>query len=91
MGFAAANGVLWVLVTIKRWKFGIGSTLSSLVAAMGLVIVPMSASAEWYRFSDTAMTTPIELEFWAEDDELANRVGKEVLAVLPNGLKMSVY
>ncbi|HBC34170.1 MAG TPA: thiamine biosynthesis protein ApbE, partial [Marinobacter adhaerens] len=27
------------------------------------------------------MTTPIELEFWAEDKELANRVGKEVLAV----------
>ena len=27
------------------------------------------------------MTTPIELEFWAKDKELANRVGKEVLAV----------
>ena len=81
VGFAAANGVLWVLVTIKRRKFGLGSTLSFLLAAMGLVIVPMSASAEWYRFSDTAMTTPIELEFWAEDKELANRVGKEVLAV----------
>lgn len=42
---------------------------------------PFSAGAEWHRFSDTAMTTPIELEFWAEDEDLAEKVGEEVLAV----------
>ena len=69
------------MVNIKRWKFELGSILPSLVAAVGLVIFPLSASAEWYRFSDTAMTTPIELEFWAEDKGLAENVGAEVLAV----------
>ena len=47
----------------------------------GLMLLPLTASADWYRFTDTAMTTPIELEFWADDKELADRVGTEVLAV----------
>lgn len=66
---------------MKRWKFELGPTLPSFAAAMGLVIVPMSASADWYRFSDTAMTTPVELEFWAKDNALAERAGAEVMAV----------
>lgn len=38
-------------------------------AVIGLMILTASgfAQAEWYRYSDTAMTTPIHLEFWAED------------------------
>ncbi|WP_425269127.1 FAD:protein FMN transferase [Marinobacter shengliensis] len=69
------------MVTIKRWTFELGSTLPFLVVATGLAIFSMPASADWYRFSDTAMTTPIELEFWTEDKKLADRVGEEVLAV----------
>jgi len=40
-----------------------------------------TARADWYRFSDTAMTTPIELELWAEDKALAERAGAEAMAV----------
>lgn len=69
------------MVTIKRWTFELGSTLPFLVMAMGLAIFSMPASADWYRFSDTAMTTPIELEFWAEDQMLADQIAEEVLAV----------
>ena len=39
------------------------------------------AQAEWYRYSDTAMTTPIHLEFWAEDQAEADRTAESVLAV----------
>ena len=69
------------MVNIKRWKFELGSTLPSLAATVGLAIFSLSASADWYRFSDTAMTTPVELEFWAEDKALADQAGAEVMAV----------
>jgi thiamine biosynthesis lipoprotein len=57
------------------------AALCCLVVAGCLAAFPAIASAEWYRFSDTAMTTPIELEFWADNKELAERVGSDVLAV----------
>lgn len=48
----------------------------------GLLIASSAlAQAEWHRYTDTAMTTPINLEFWSEDPERADRVAKEVLAV----------
>ncbi|HET8800238.1 MAG TPA: FAD:protein FMN transferase [Marinobacter sp.] len=52
-------------------------------AAALLVLLAMTgpARAEWFHYSDTAMTTPIELEFWAETETVANRVAEEVLAV----------
>lgn len=52
-------------------------------AAALLVLLAMTgpARAEWFQYSDTAMTTPIELEFWAETEAAANRVAEEVLAV----------
>jgi thiamine biosynthesis lipoprotein len=56
-------------------------TVALLIAALGLAVFPTSASAEWHRFSDNAMTTPIELEFWAEDKDSAEKIGAEVLAV----------
>nr|WP_238942397.1 FAD:protein FMN transferase [Marinobacter sediminum] len=39
------------------------------------------AQAEWHRYSDTAMTTPIHLEFWAEDQAKADNIAESVLAV----------
>lgn len=52
-------------------------------AVIGLMILTASglAQAEWYRYSDTAMTTPIHLEFWAEDQAKADRTAEAVLAV----------
>ena len=52
-------------------------------AVIGLMILTASgfAKAEWYRYSDTAMTTPIHLEFWAEDQAKADRTAESVLAV----------
>lgn len=38
-----------------------------------------NASAEWTRVSGTAMTTPIELEFWSEDPAGAEQIGEDVL------------
>ena len=69
------------MLTIKRWIFDFRPILAPLLALTGLAVFPVSASAEWHRFSDTAMTTPIELEFWAEDKDLAEKVAAEVLAV----------
>lgn len=31
-----------------------------------ILLLPAPAIAQWYRFSGTAMTTPIDLEFWSE-------------------------
>lgn len=36
--------------------------------------------AEWHQFSDTAMTTPIELEMWSENARHAETVSKLVFA-----------
>ena len=53
----------------------------TVASCLWLISFAGAAGAEWHRFSDTAMTTPIELEFWAEDEDLAEKVGEEVLAV----------
>lgn len=53
----------------------------ALITCLWLAGFAGTASADWYRFSDTAMTTPIELEFWAEDNDRAEKIGEEVLAV----------
>lgn len=49
----------------------------------GLLIacsVSTTAQAEWFRFSDTAMTTPVTLEVWAEDSEQAGAWWRAVFA-----------
>ncbi|MDF0749218.1 FAD:protein FMN transferase [Marinobacter sp. 71-i] len=40
-----------------------------------------SAQAEWVRVSGTAMTTAIEMEFWAKDPVAASEAGDAVLAL----------
>lgn len=49
---------------------------------LGFVLVgtllTTSASAEWFRFSDTAMTTPVTLELWADDQEEAETIWQAV-------------
>ncbi|WP_298447723.1 FAD:protein FMN transferase [uncultured Marinobacter sp.] len=46
-----------------------------------IYLMPSMAQAEWFRYTDTAMTTPVELEFWADDKSTANAIAKDVLAV----------
>jgi len=46
-----------------------------------LVLSSSEAHAQWYKYSDTAMTTPVELEFWFSDQSAADAVAEEVLAV----------
>jgi len=40
----------------------------------------MSAKAEWFFFSDTAMTTAIELEMWSDDAAVAKLISTKVFA-----------
>ncbi|WP_227715075.1 FAD:protein FMN transferase [Marinobacter sp. 1-3A] len=44
-------------------------------------LVPSVAQAKWFRYTDTAMTTPVELEFWADEKSVADAIAKDVLAV----------
>ena len=49
---------------------------------MALVIcVPALARAEWITVSGTAMTTDIQMQFWAEDPAVAKQAGDAVLAM----------
>lgn len=52
-----------------------------LVSALALMLASGLAPADWYRYSDTAMTTPINLEFWTESQAKADRTAEAVLAV----------
>ncbi len=70
---------MWKMKGVDHRFFRSG--IQSLVLLAGALLLAPVASADWYRYSDTAMTTPIELEFWAEDRTFADRVGREVLAV----------
>lgn len=49
--------------------------------AMAGVVRPLPVLAEWFHYTDTAMTTSIELEFWSEQPASADRIAREVLAV----------
>ncbi len=44
-------------------------------------MVPALVQADWYHYTDTAMTTAIDLEFWAEDKAFADRTASRVLSV----------
>ncbi len=46
-----------------------------------LLIFPGSVLAEWLHFSDTAMTTKIDLMFWSEDPKAGGELGERVLSV----------
>ncbi|AOY90130.1 thiamine biosynthesis protein ApbE [Marinobacter salinus] len=45
------------------------------------MLLPTLVQAQWYRYTDTAMTTSIDLEFWAEDRAFAERTANRVLSV----------
>lgn len=51
---------------------------------LGFVLMAMLASnparAEWFRFSDSAMTTPVNLELWADDRAQAEALWRRVFA-----------
>lgn len=50
-------------------------------ALLPILMLSLAATvhAEWVRVSGTAMTTPIELEFWSDDPERARGTGQAVL------------
>lgn len=52
--------------------------LGSLICSLCICSV---AQAEWVRATDTAMTTQIELEFWAETEDQREGLSERVLAV----------
>ena len=56
-------------------------SLSVVLMALLALLVALPASAEWHRYSDTAMTTPVELEFWADESVTADVVAREVFDV----------
>ncbi|MFP3978141.1 FAD:protein FMN transferase [Marinobacter sp. KMM 10035] len=55
--------------------------MNSSVFFLFILLVPSMAQAEWFRYTDTAMTTPVELEFWADEKSAADAVAEDVLAV----------
>ena len=60
--------------------------------ALLALLVALPASAEWHRYSDTAMTTPVELEFWADESVTADVVAREVFDVFHRvDIQMSRY
>lgn len=44
------------------------------------LMVSTSARAEWFRFSDSAMTTPVSLELWADNRQQAEALWQSVFA-----------
>jgi thiamine biosynthesis lipoprotein len=46
-----------------------------------LAVLPPAAQAQWYKYSDTAMTTPVQLEFWFSNQSAADAIAEDVLAV----------
>ena len=52
-----------------------------LVWLLLVAVLPSAAHAQWHKYTDTAMTTPVELEFWSDDQKAADAIAKDVLAV----------
>lgn len=61
----------------SRWRAGRSTVLTAMLA----MLLAFPVSAEWHRYSDTAMTTPLELEFWAEDNVRADSLARKVFDV----------
>ncbi|WP_239985673.1 FAD:protein FMN transferase [Marinobacter salexigens] len=55
--------------------------LNPSVFLLFFVLLPSVAQADWFQYTDTAMTTPVELEFWATDKRAADNIAESVLAV----------
>lgn len=55
-------------------------TLRAMTLLVLAGLISTSARAEWFRFSGSAMTTPIEMEFWAADRDQAERLSRQVFA-----------
>ncbi len=65
----------------ESWRRQVQRLPRRLILMSWLLALPTAASAEWHSYTTTAMTTPIELEFWSEDKELAETIGPQVLAI----------
>ncbi|KEF32073.1 Thiamin biosynthesis lipoprotein ApbE [Marinobacter nitratireducens] len=46
-----------------------------------LLMIPVTAQSEWFYYADTAMTTRVELELWADSRRLADPIAERVLRV----------
>jgi thiamine biosynthesis lipoprotein len=55
--------------------------MRSLMTLLLWLVVALPASAEWVSVSGTAMTTDIEIEYWADDLTAAQEAGQAVLAM----------
>lgn len=54
------------------------SPRKQLLLAAVLILFGQPVLADWYRFTDTAMTTPVTLELWAEDEASATQLWRRV-------------
>jgi thiamine biosynthesis lipoprotein len=65
---------------------------SPVAGVLVLFMLPLVAQAQWFRYTDTAMTTPVELEFWFSDQQGADAIADDVLEVFHRvGQTMSRY
>lgn len=67
------------IFNIQRLRRSAGYLVSGVLLLTSLV--PTAVKAEWFRYTDTAMTTPVELEFWADEQDGADAIAEKVLAV----------
>lgn len=51
-----------------------------LALLLSSLLMTTSVRAEWFRFSDSAMTTPVTLELWADDGKQAEILWQSVFA-----------
>ena len=52
----------------------------TLIFVLAGLLLTSLARAEWFRFSDSAMTTPVALELWADSEQQAERLWQSVFA-----------
>jgi thiamine biosynthesis lipoprotein len=52
----------------------------TLIFVLAGLLVTSLARAEWFRFSDSAMTTPVALELWADSEQQGERLWLSVFA-----------
>lgn len=65
-----------LLIQVRR----LSGAFPSALILLGLLL-PVTSYAQWFRYTDTAMTTPVELEFWFTDRSAADAIAEDVLAV----------
>lgn len=66
---------------LTRWTVKLIRILSkTLCFALMALVMTATARADWYRFSDSAMTTPVTLELWADSQPQAESLWQSVFA-----------